>query len=164
LRTEYIKALNGFPIILKISGGSGGIGTMLVYDFNEYISMTDDLIERGISFELKEYIKSSSVERYNVVGDKVFSVFSRNLSEGEFKSDSFNGDYQYYEPDHETYKQIIDIRRKSNLYIAGIDMIRSRNDGKNYLLEVNFPANFIHVEKIAGDAIHDEIVKFLANS
>ena len=42
-------------------------------------------------------------------------------------------------------------------------MIRSDIDGKNYLLEVNFPANFIHVEKITGDAIHDEIVKFLAN-
>lgn len=161
LRERYVSELNGFPLIVKVTGGSGGLGTMIVNSFEEYWSLTDYLLSINESFVLKEFISSDSVERYNIVGNQVFKVYSRQLPSTDFRSDGYARTVAIYDCPSELTEELQAICKASNLWVAGIDMIKSNKDGNNYLLEVNCPANFAYIEKVTGEKIYDAIANLL---
>lgn len=165
LLEKYVNHLEGFPIILKTFGGSGGVGTMQIDSFQGLFSIADYLVKTGTDFLLKQFIKSKSIDRYTAINEQVFAGICRLLQDDkDFRTDGINGDVVENNNPPIDIKNLVNKSVKlSNLYMAGVDLISEKKTGKNYILEVNLPANFYGESLHNKTPLYEKMIEFFIN-
>lgn len=159
---KVVKKLGSFPIILKILGGSHGVGVMKFDSFSSLFSGIDFLKEKSIKFVLKRFINVSESARLIVLGDKVIDSIAYKSSDDDFRSNE--GEVQNvfkksYSP--EVQEEAVKAVKALNLEFGGVDVMI--DDSGYYVIEVNFPAYYPRAESLTKTPISKMMIEFLIN-
>ncbi len=160
LLVSYVATLGGFPIIIKISGGTNGVGTMIASDIATLKSVADYLVSIKANFMLIKYIEPKEVARLIVIGNRVIASNRKLIPEGDFRT-SVKIDL----PRPQIYPiQIQDLAvraaKVANSQNCGIDILIGK-DNIPYLLEANMPHDFVTTVKATGIDVTGIMVDFL---
>lgn len=161
LLEQYVDYLNGFPIILKTYGGTGGLGVIIVNDFANLFSLTDYFLSEKKDFQLKEFIPSDSCERVTVLGDEVLYTIRRPIKGKDFRSNGYANECHAIHLSEEINNIAVNATHALNLNYAGVDLIISKKNNKPYILEVNCPQNFVQHEQITGAEYAEKMIEWL---
>src|SRR5665647_934593 len=86
LLRKYVNYLGGFPIIIKVTGGTRGVGTMKIESWQNLISTVDYLATTGDKFIMREFIDADFGERIMVLGDEVVQSSKFLFQENDFRN------------------------------------------------------------------------------
>jgi predicted ATP-grasp superfamily ATP-dependent carboligase len=164
LLREYVEYLGGFLVIVKIYGGTGGLGVIKVDNFGTLYSLADYFVSEKKDFQLKEFIPSNSCERLTVLGDEVIYANSRPIKQDDFRSDVYNKQSKRSTFSEEINQIAVKASHAGNLNYSGVDLIISSKDNKPYILEVNCPQNFAIHEQVTGESYSDKMIAWLFNN
>lgn len=159
LLEKYVEYLNGFPIVLKVSGGTRGQGVIKVESYDSLISTIDYLFTEGKEIILKEYIMSDYIGRLLVVGDKVVHSIKSHNQPNDFRSNSAPLIAEPYTFTAEVEQTAIKSVHQAGVELGGVDIIFD-SQGNHYLLEMNFPCGIIAQTK-AGFDVAGTMIDFL---
>ena len=157
---------NKFPMILKTSIGSTGVGVMFVESAKALVSIVQLLYRENkyIDILLQEFIKTDYDVRVIVLKNRVMGAMKRPIVEGDFRSNVSQGS----EPE---IHELTDLEKSASLKAAeavggdvvGVDFIPSKNreEDSPYFIEVNSNPGLIGIEKTFSKkfSITEEILK-----
>ncbi len=156
-----IEKIGGYPIIVKLTQGSGGTGVALLKDRISAIPTIQSLVKSRSNVLIQEYIESLGRDyRVIVIGNKIVASYQRISERGDFRANlQQGGSGEAVTLCPADMEFCIKAARAIDLNIAGIDIIKNKG-GKTYLLEVN--ANFgFKVQKITSINIANQIIQFI---
>jgi len=164
LLKKYVDYLGGFPLIIKVAGGTRGIGTIKVESWQSFISTVDYLVNTGDKFILRQFIKAKSGCRMIVLGHEIIAAADFTMNNGDFRNAAVLSEVSYH---HRVYShELKDIAIKAthiaNVEFAGVDFLEDEN-GQYYLLEINFPTGFSGLIDICRVDIPYKMIEFLSN-
>lgn len=160
---EAVKAMGGYPVILKAPFGSYGCGVLIVESARSLYSSLDFIYENTSLnvFMIQEYIAEANGEDYRafVIGDRVAASMRRRAKTGDFRSNlQLGGDSETVELSPEEKKMAVKAAKTLGLQIAGVDILRSKRGP--LVMEVNSNAGFKGLSQTTQVDIAAEIVKF----
>lgn len=143
LLKKYVEHLGGFPIILKVTGGTRGIGTIKIDSWQTLISTVDYLVTSDDKFIMREFIDAKYGARVMVLCDEIILSSKFYFQEDDFRNAPILSatKYEPFEIDDQTKAICIEAVKSVNLEMAGVDILFDK-DLKPYLLEINFPTGF----------------------
>ena len=156
-----------FPIILKTSTGSRGIGVIFVESGKSLQAITQLLYRENefIDILLQEYIPTKYDVRVIICSGKIIGVMKRPIAAGDFRSNVSQGS----EP---VPHKLTELEKSESLRAAevvrgevvGVDFIPAKDREKEspYFIEVNSTPGLIGIEKAleaGGFSITEEILK-----
>jgi glutathione synthase/RimK-type ligase-like ATP-grasp enzyme len=150
LARKYVEALGGFPIVLKATGSTRGIGTLKIESWPSLFSTADYLLSIGSRFILRQFIQADYGVRAIVLNGEVITSSRFYFPPDDFRNAAILSSTRY-EPcslSIEDRKLCIDAVEGINLELGGVDLLYDKS-GTAYLLEVNFPLGF---HSLAGEA------------
>ncbi len=157
-----VEKLGGFPIIIKVLGGSHGVGVIRVDSFPSLLSITDYLkATTDGEFVLRQYLEHTSHARLIVLGDTVIDSIKYTSSENDFRTNA-GGDptVQVMNFGEEINNIAVRAVNVLGLEFGGVDVIIDKS-GNPYVLEVNFPCYFPRAQRISGANIAHKMVTYL---
>lgn len=164
LLKKYVDYLEGFPLIIKVTGGSRGIGTIKVESWQNLISTVDYLVETRDKFILRQFIKAKSGCRMIVLGNEVIAAADFTMNTGDFRNAAVLSEVSYH--NREYSRELEDVAVKAahiaNVEFAGVDFLEDEN-GQYHLLEINFPTGFSSLIDVCHVDIPYKMVEFLSN-
>ncbi len=159
---DLLSMLGPPPHVIKLTEGTQGAGVMLT----EKLAASRGVVEalRGLyaNFVVQEFIGEAEGAdlRCFVIGDRVVASMRRQAPEGDFRSNLHRGgSAEKVEASTEEQGVAVRAARSLGLYIAGVDLIRSRRGP--LVLEVNSTPGLEGIENICGLDIAGEIVGFV---
>ena len=162
LLAEYVQYLGGFPVILKARSGTRGVGTIKIESWPNLLSTVDYLVSLPSRFIMREFIPNSGTARLVVLGDQVIASEFRDNLPNDFRVSARDGEVNYYQRDFnkDCDELAIKATKLANIETAGVDVILDQRD-EPYLLEVNFPHNFVPAQLVTGVDIARLMVRWL---
>ncbi len=154
-----IEKVGGYPIICKLTHGSGGSGVSLLKDKKTAIPILQSLFKSRSSVIIQEYLDSGRIDyRVIVLGGTVVGSFKRTASSGQYRANlKQDGKGSPVQLDEADKLLCINAARALNLGAVGIDLIK--HYGKTYVIEAN--ANFgWGIEKITGLNIGEMMIQY----
>lgn len=157
-----VKELGGFPIVIKVAGGSHGVGVIKVDSFSSLHSVVDYLRNTtNEQFVLRQYVEHEAHARIIVLGNKVVDSTEYTSEQNDFRTNSAK------EPSvtaKDFGSEVNQIAIKSvnvlGLEFGGVDIIIDAK-GQAHILEVNFPCFFPRAQRISGIDIAQHMVLYL---
>lgn len=161
LLKEYVAALGGFPIVLKIQGSSRGVGVMKVDSFASLISVVDYLHAQGSQIVMRQFIDTHFSGRLVVVGNEVVASIEFESEPDDFRSNSgkmkrsrarkFSADIE-----------MLAVRAVAcrDIEFGGVDILFD-STGAPYIAEVNFPCRFNRAQTLTGVDVAGAMVEHL---
>ncbi len=162
LLKTYVEYLGGFPIIIKASGSTRGIGTIKIDSWQNLVSTVDYLITTGDRFILRQFIKAKSGCRLMVLGNEVIAGADFEMNKDDFRNAVDLTQVKYTKRIYpETVNQTaVKATHLANVELGGVDFLEDEN-GNYYLLEVNFPSGFSGLIDVCGVDIPYKMVEYL---
>lgn len=144
LLKKYVEHLGGFPIVIKVTGGTRGIGTIKIDNWQTLISTVDYLITTGDKFIIREFINAEYGARIMVLGNEIILSGKFYFQVEDFRNAPILSatKYEPLEIDEETKIICIEAVKAVNLEMAGVDILFDK-ENKPYLLEINFPTGIL---------------------
>jgi len=158
--TDYVDALGGFPVVLKIAGGTMGIGTIIVESMRSLRSVCDYLRTTGDEFILRQYIDAAHVARLCVLGNRVVASLKYAVADDDFRGMPYRMGGQQMRFGDEVEALALAAAKAAEYEFTGVDIIIDKA-GCPYVLEVNPPSNFVAYEREMNIPIGDMIVAHL---
>lgn len=157
---NYVEILGGFPIVVKIVGGTLGVGTMIIESMRSLRSLVDYLRTTGDEFILREFIDAAHVARLCVLGDRVVASLKYAIASDDFRGLPYRmgGCRMDFGPQIDALA--ISAAKATEHEFTGVDIIIDKA-GLPYVLEVNPPSNFVAYEREMDIPIGDMIVSHL---
>tara|TARA_R110000796_G_C14484112_1_gene427020 strand:+ start:35 stop:1123 length:1089 start_codon:yes stop_codon:yes gene_type:complete len=158
------KLGNKYPLILKTSTGSRGVGVMWVESPKSLVGIVQLLYREDeyIDIILQEYIKTDYDVRVIVVAGKVLGAMKRPIVAGDFRSNVSQGS----EPE---IFELSDLERRESLRasevvdgeIVGVDFIPAKDREKEspIFIEVNSTPGLVGIEAVLSNAVSKPLVK-----
>lgn len=143
LLRRYVEYLGGFPLVLKIEGGTRGIGVIKVDSWEGLVSLADHVVASGQKFVLRQFIDAPYGVRAMVLGNQVVGALKFLMPEGDFRNAVLLTDIRYepHQLSPEEEALCVQATQLANLEMSGVDLLYDRA-GKAHLLEINFPTGF----------------------
>ncbi|MAD96990.1 MAG: hypothetical protein CMB99_06645 [Flavobacteriaceae bacterium] len=162
LLEKYIDYLNGFPLIVKATAGTLGIGVIKIETLEGLYSTTDYLMSQKVHFQLKEFVNNEGSVRAIVLGNKVLGTFMRNNIKDDFRCSApgLVSDYSDFEMDDELEEILLKLPKLVNYDFLGVDIVQD-GLGNYYVLEINYPNDFTIPASVMKIDIGKAIVDFL---
>lgn len=161
LLAKYAEALGGFPIVVKVLGGSHGVGVMKIDSLGSLFSVVDVVVQNELECKFMEFIDVKSSARLIVLGDKVIDSIEYMAPEGDFRSNE-GGDpnviAKKFSPEVEDLAIRATALRGANF--GGVDILIDANEHM-YLAEVNFPCFFPRAQETTGTDIAGMMIDYL---
>lgn len=157
---RFAKELGGFPIVVKATGGSKGVGVMRVDSQKSLVSICDFLRGEDVSVILRKYIEHEYYGRLIVIGDKVVASNRAKSLDGDFRtntSDTPNGEPFIFSEGLQ--KTAVKAVSTLGLEFGGVDLLLDE-DGTAQIAEVNFPTDFGCCQDITGIDIAARMLEF----
>ena len=145
---QAVKAVGGFPLIVKRPFGTFGEGVVILESMRALQSF---LAWRRPMYLLQQYIKHSKGKdiRVFVVNGKVVGTMMRSAKKGEFRSNiELGGKGQSVEITDEEIAISIRSVQALDLNYGGVDIMRGKNGP--VVLEVNSNPGFKALEEVSG--------------
>lgn len=143
LLADFVERLGGFPVVVKVAGGEGGLGVMRADAMPALRALIDHLVRgEGRVPELSAYVPDAMHHRVIVVGDRAVATYENPIEAGDFRSAPADDAAAYSAdvPPHLAAPAIAAVRAL-RLRFGGVDLLRHAS-GRVYVLEVNFPCFF----------------------
>lgn len=164
--SKYIEKL-GLPMIVKVAGGSKGIGVIKADTVDSLRSIIDYLTESQIDFVLKQYIdvsKPTYSMRAVVIDEEISFIYKNiNISSDDFRSnvDQTARTRERVELNNQQQvKDLINSVKSLGLYVGAVDFVIDQN-GMLKIFEVNFPFNFSPIIEEFSYPVHEKILDLL---
>jgi hypothetical protein len=145
LRTQ-VRAVGGFPVVMKMPGGSAGIGTIQVDTFAGLFSLTDFLLARGENPMLCAFVDHAVHWRVIVIGSNAVAAY-RNITEpDDFRTYASEHPLDFTtDPPERMARIAVGAAELLGIEFAGVDILEHPS-GRLYLLEANFPCYFAQAQ------------------
>ena len=159
-----IRAVGGYPFVLKKLKGTQGEAVFLINDVDKAHRKLGKYIRKRKPFLIQEFIKESkgSDLRCFVVGGKVVGAMRRTAANGDFRANIHaGGTGEAVELSPEEHDMAVKATALLKLPIAGVDILQSENGP--LLLEVNSSPGLQGIEKATGKDIAAEIIRYIEN-
>jgi len=162
LLKNYLDYLGSFPIIIKVTGGTRGIGTIKIDSWQNLISTVDYLITTGDKFILREFIKAKSGCRLIVLGNEVIAGADFAMNQDDFRNAVDLSQVKYFSRTYpeEVNQLAVRATHLANTEFSGVDLLED-DAGRFYLLEINFPTGFSGLIPVCGVDIPFKMVNYL---
>ncbi len=162
LLKKQIKLVGGFPLIIKVIGGSHGKGVIKADSISSFLSIISYLTDEIASGKvvLKQFINTKSSARLIVLGNKIAGSIEYFCHNDDFRSNA--GKFKIAEKKFSKKVESLAIKAVSalGLEFAGVDILIDKK-GNPYLAEANFPCFFPRVQDLTGKDIAGELIDFL---
>lgn len=158
-----VAQLGNFPLIVKILGGSHGVGVVRIDSMPSLKSLLDYLRAARIRVLLRKYIPHKYYARLVVVGDDVVASHIAFAMEAEFRTNAGDDTHQKREArvfSPEIRAMAVRAVHALGLETGGVDLLFDVND-QPHLAEVNFPNDFSVTQRVTGIDIAEAMVKHL---
>lgn len=161
LLKKYVEHLGGFPVVLKVPGGSLGVGVMRLDSWASLFSVVDQIKSQGSMLHMMAYIPDALHWRVVVVGDRAVASYINRTEPDDFRT--------YVEDDPEDFAQeppaaVVDAAvravKAQGLSFGGVDVLE-HDSGRVYVLEANFPCYFGHPMESGEVDVAGEMLDFL---
>ena len=162
---EVVEKLGMLPIVIKVTGGSLGVGVMRIDSMKSLQSILDYLKSKNVAVMLRKYIEHEYYVRAVVVGDKVVASNATYVLDGEFRSNVVTGEKQKREVkvlSEDVQNMVVKSVHVLGLEAGGVDLLFDKQNNV-YIAEMNFPNDFHTAQKISGVDIAKEMVRYLVN-
>lgn len=153
-----------YPMILKTSIGSQGVGVMWVESAKALVGIVQLLYRESpyIDILLQEYIKTEYDVRVIVVGGEIIGAMKRPMIDGDFRSNVSQGsEPEIHELTKLEAKESLRAAKSVDGDIVGVDFIPSkdRNKDEPYFIEVNSTPGLVGIEAVLSKAVSKPLVK-----
>jgi hypothetical protein len=159
---QFVERLGGYPVVVKVGGGEGGVGVLRADNEATLRGMIDYLVRgQGRVPVVSAYIPDAMHFRVIVVGDRAVACYENPLREGDFRSEP-SEDRSTYRADvpDALASPAIRATRALRLFFGGVDLLRHPS-GRVYVLEVNFPCFFPQATLEGGVDVAGPMLDFL---
>ncbi len=160
---NVVNELGSFPIVLKATGGTLGVGVMRIDSMKSLQSILDYFSSKNETVMLRKYIDHDYYVRAVVVGDEVVANHAAYVVDGEFRTNAGDDTNQKREVKDlsDDVKDIIVMAVKTlGIETGGVDLLFDKHD-KPYIAEVNFPNNFKVTQNFTGVDIAGKMLEYL---
>jgi len=157
-----IKAVGGYPFILKKLKGTQGEAVYLINDVDKAYRKLSKYIRKRKPFLVQEYIKESkgSDLRCFVIGGRVVAAMRRTAANGDFRANIHaGGTGEAIELTEDERDMAIKAANTLKLHIAGVDILQS--DKGPMLLEVNSSPGLQGIETTTQIDIASQIMSYI---
>lgn len=158
----YVEYLGGFPLIVKVMGGSHGVGVIKVDSFEGLISLLDFLNKQEVRILLRQFIEHKKQGRLIVLGDKVLASHV-NFATLDFRSNRGKNSQRMREATVFSQKvQDIAVQAVKSIgyEFGGVDILFDEQENP-YIAEVNTPCFFPTTQKLTQVDIAGAIIDYL---
>lgn len=164
LLRKYVDFLGGFPLVIKATGSTRGIGTIKIESWQNLISTVDYCVNTGDKFILRQFINAKSGCRMVVLGNEVIAAADFAMNEGDFRNAAILSQAKYLKKEYpEKLKQLaVQATHIANTELAGVDFLRDENN-TYHLLEINFPTGFSGLIDVCNVDIPYKMIEYLKN-
>lgn len=162
LLEKYVDYLLGFPLILKVHGGSRGVGVVKVESWEGLTSLADYMTAVQKEFTLKQFIPNEGTIRAVVVGDRLVGAVLRVNKPGEFRcsSPAEQPHMRIVEPTGQLTDLSLRAAQAVGHEFVGVDIVQD-GSGAYSVLEVNYPHDFATPQEFSGIDFAFEAVRHL---
>lgn len=145
-----VELVGGLPVVVKVPGGEGGIGVMLLESAASLMSVLDHLFASGRTPQLMAYVPDATHWRVVVVGARAVAAYRNHPYPDDFRTGPSREPADYVVPTPSPLTALAvaatqAIRRE----FAGVDILVHAS-GRLYLLEANFPCYFPQAQLVGG--------------
>lgn len=152
-----------FPIIIKCSVGSHGVGIIRVDSSASLLSVVDLLFAQDIQFIIREFIHVASSARLIVLENKVIDSIEYVSPSADFRSNVGNLPTVYKKKFPEDIQLLaIQAVKAMEVDFGGVDILINEK-GEGYVAEVNFPCFFPRCQLLTGTDIALQLIDYLIN-
>lgn len=168
LENQVNSRIGGFPVIVKVSGGSKGIGVIKVDSPDSLRSLLDYLDDQEVEYMVNKFIQiQKPVHSYRgavLGGEVVFAYKNESVSSEDFRSNTNQNERNRTQVDlNEAERQlIIGACDVLGFEMGGVDFVYDES-GQIYIFEVNTPFNFGPLVEDIGFPFHEKLIDYLVN-
>lgn len=160
---QIVESLGGFPLVVKATGGSHGVGVMKVDSLSGLYSLLDVLQANNINYVLREMIDVKASSRLVVIGNSVVDSIEYRAPEDDFRSNEGHVPNVFAKKfDEQTQAMAIKAVNLLGLEFGGVDILIDAQ-GNRFLTEVNFPCYFPRCQNLTGTDVAGKMIEWLAN-
>ena len=151
------KLGNKYPMILKTSIGSRGVGVMWVESAKALVGIVQLLYRENqyVDIILQEYIKTDYDVRVIIVGGEILGAMKRPIIAGDFRSNVSQGsEPEVHEITEMEAKESLRAAKSVDGDIVGVDFIPAKNREKDspLFIEVNSTPGLMGIESTFADS------------
>lgn len=161
----YVDFLGGFPIILKVTGNSHGVGVIKVDSLEGLLSLVDYLSTLEVKILLRQFIPHKKQGRLIVVGNKVVASYV-NHATLDFRTNVGEKSQRSWDAisfSQELKSIALKAAQSIGIEFAGVDILFDEKTDSPYISEVNYPCDFALAQHITGIDIALGLVDHLVN-
>ena len=145
-----VQRLGGFPVVVKLPGGSNGVGVLRADSPAALFSLADLLLAEGRNPFLSAYVAPAIHWRVVVVGGRAVAAYRNPTQPNDFRSTASEAVEDYTaNPPAELGQLALRAAEVLQTEFAGVDILE-HDSGRLYLLEANFPCYFAQAQLAAG--------------
>ncbi|MCD6523272.1 MAG: RimK family alpha-L-glutamate ligase [Candidatus Diapherotrites archaeon] len=151
-----------FPVVVKLLGGMGGKGVMLVSSQSDFAPIIDAMSRLKQIVTVEEFIKNPGEDhRLFVVGEQVAAAMKRKaVKEGEFRTNiTIGGKPEPLKPTPEEEEIAIKAASTIGMEVCGVDIIPSERGP--VLIEINDGPSLKGISTVAKLDLYDTVMKFI---
>lgn len=160
---KSIEYLGGLPLIIKVMGGSSGIGVMRVDSLESLKSVLDYVRGLKSTVLLREFVPHEYYGRLIVVGNEVVASHRAFNMPDEFRTNAHGNVEKNKESivfSDEIQKVAVDAVRSLGVEFGGVDLL-FKGDNEYYISEVNCPCDYMWTENYTGIDISGSMIDYL---
>ncbi len=151
------KLNNKYPMILKTSIGSRGVGVMFVESPKALIGIVQLLYreDQYVDILLQEYVKTDYDVRVIIVGGQIMGAMKRPIIDGDFRSNVSQGsEPEVHEITDKEAEESLRAAKSVDGDIVGVDFIPAKNREKDspLFIEVNSTPGLMGIESTFADS------------
>jgi hypothetical protein len=156
-----LAAVGGFPVIVRLDDGEGGVGVMRADSWVPFRSLCDLLASRRMGARVAAYIDGAVHWRCIVLGNRVLTAYLNPVRPDDFRS-SPSPDPQDYAltPSSEMEQLAVAAATVAGSHFAGVDIL-VHPSGRLYVLEANFPCFFPQAESFGFVSVAQAMIDWL---
>lgn len=155
-----VQALGGFPIVVKVVGGTMGIGVIVVESMRSLRSIADYLRTTRDEFILRQFIPAAHVARLVVLGERIIASLRYAVDDQDFRGLPYRMGGQEMAFGEEVEDLAREASKAAQYEFTGVDILIDQQ-GRPHVLEVNAPSNFVALEHELRIPVGDMIVTHL---
>lgn len=158
---EAAARLGGLPLVVKVAGGSRGIGVMRVDSLAGLFSLADLMVSEGRGAWLSAYVSPATHWRVTVVGDRAVAAYRNIQEDDDFRTFGSEAPEDFTDrPPPELAALAVATVNAFRLEFGGVDILEHES-GRLYVLESNFPCYFAQAQEVAGIDVAGAMIEHL---
>lgn len=152
-----------FPVVLKTLKGSKGVGVFISESIANMKSVLQTVWKLAPEAEIliQEYIESDGDLRIHVLGNDVIAAMKRIKNKDDFRANySLGGTVEPVKISPETGAIAIKANKAVKGIWTGVDVIKSKKTGQQYVIEVNSSPGTEGIEKATGKNVVKTVLDY----